>query len=844
MKKVPSRFVLLFLLFGLLYFPVFPQENNGIYIDEEGFMRWNENHKKAFFFGVNYAAPFAFGYRHIKARGMDLEKAIEQDVYHLARMGVNAFRIHVFDTEITDAQGNIKDNEHLRLFDYLIAELEKRKIKIILTPIAFWGNGYPEEDTPTDAFSYRYGKLEALVNKKAWQAQENYLNQFFSRKNRYTGKVYYKDPSVIAAEINNEPQHSGAKKKVTKYIDRMIQSVRSTGWDKPIFYNISESPQYADAVVQSKANGYTFQWYPSGLVAGRTQQGNFLPHVSKYNIPFDTIPGFEKGAKMVYEFESADIEDSYVYPEIAKSFRNAGFQWATLFAYDPMALADVNTEYQTHYLNLAYTPSKAISFMIAGQVFKEDSRAEISYEHSRSELVEDTLFYYSNSSKLVPPRPEALKHIAGVGRSPVVNYTGSGAYFLDKLASGIWRLEIMPDVIPLSDPFAKASPQKKVRGIEWNAHTMNIRLPNLGKGYSIAGINKGNSVQSEAREKAIQVSPGAYILRATAKKSFPLSDKQKMGDLEINEFVTPKPDKAEETKIHHRPPRTLSTGSPVVIKATASGVSPTDSLTLTLYTTHRKSQKLKMERKGSEYAVALPDNTLEPGVLRYYISVYQENRNLTFPGKREGLPSDWDFYSNEAYEIFVNHPEAGITLFDPKRDRNNLNFYSKNWKENPYSFVAATEESDKLGLESWVTSSGNEKENFTDWQVYVGDLIQNRKQDLKGFKTLKIKVKSNRRKASASIALITKEGNSYTASFKLNDHLSTISVPLKDLQQKKMFLLPRPYPGFQPFYYDSKEKKKFNLHDVERVGIRFPAESAEEESDESRSMTIFKITLE
>ena len=72
---------------------------------------------------------------------------------------------------------------------------------------------------------------------------------------------------------------------------------------------------------------------------------------------------------MVYEFDAADIMESHMYPAMAKSFRGAGFQWATQFAYDPMAIAYGNTEYQTHYLNLAYTPSKAISMLIAGEVF-------------------------------------------------------------------------------------------------------------------------------------------------------------------------------------------------------------------------------------------------------------------------------------------------------------------------------------------------------------------------------------------------------------------------------------------------------------------------------------------
>ena len=80
-----------------------------------------------------------------------------------------------------------------------------------------------------------------------------------------------------------------------------------------------------------------------------------------YKIPFgDTIPAFKNKAKMVYEFDAGDVYESYMYPAMARSFRSAGFQWATQFAYDPLATAYANTEYQTHYLNYAYTPSKAI----------------------------------------------------------------------------------------------------------------------------------------------------------------------------------------------------------------------------------------------------------------------------------------------------------------------------------------------------------------------------------------------------------------------------------------------------------------------------------------------------
>ena len=89
---------------------------------------------------MNYTVPFAYGYRSHKALGIDIEKAIDADVYHMARLGLDAFRVHVWDVEISDSLGNLLENEHLRLFDYLVKKLKEHNIKILITPIAFWGN--------------------------------------------------------------------------------------------------------------------------------------------------------------------------------------------------------------------------------------------------------------------------------------------------------------------------------------------------------------------------------------------------------------------------------------------------------------------------------------------------------------------------------------------------------------------------------------------------------------------------------------------------------------------------------------------------------------------------------
>ena len=133
-------------LFGFALLPAFAQKSGQIptiYVDRHGVMRWSDTKEEASFFGVNYTLPFAHAYRAIGYLGMDRKQAIDRDVYHLARLGINAYRIHLWDVELSDERGNLLENEHLELMDYLLARLEERGIRIIITLQTNFGNGYP-----------------------------------------------------------------------------------------------------------------------------------------------------------------------------------------------------------------------------------------------------------------------------------------------------------------------------------------------------------------------------------------------------------------------------------------------------------------------------------------------------------------------------------------------------------------------------------------------------------------------------------------------------------------------------------------------------------------------------
>jgi len=805
------------------------QNKQGIYVDASGVIRWEKDHKEAAFFGTNYTAPFAYGNRAILRMGITAEQAIKDDVYHFSRLGLDAFRVHVWDQEISDAEGNLINNEHLRLFDFLLAELKKRKIKTLVTPIAFWGNGYPEKDESTGSFANKYGKDKSVVSEEAFKAQENYLKQFFKHKNPYTGLTYQQDVDVLATEINNEPHHSGPKERATEYVNRMTAAIKSTGWTKPIFYNISESPWYADAIVKADVQGHTFQWYPTGLVAGHTLQGNYLPNVAKYKIPFDTIPVFKNRAKAVYEFDAGDVMAPIMYPAMARSFRTAGFQWATQFAYDPMATAYANTEYQTHYLNLAYTPSKAISMLIASKVFHQATRIDslnngnvfgpfkIDYKSSLSEMNSPEEFYYSNTtpSKIIDVKK--LKHIAGVGSSEIVQYQGRGAYFIDRVTTGIWRLEVMPDAIQIRDPFEKASPKKEVTRIIWANLPIEIDLPDLGSDFTVKGLNTGNTFDSKAARHHFMVSPGVYLLVRKNLKSN-LNGQNIYQNITLGEFVAPKASQAE-VFVKHQPLSTVSEDVSFQVNAEITGLSLKDSAFIQFNNANRWKNIPLQKTQEYRYAASVPAELVKNGLLKYQIIVHKANGDdVTFPADVKGNPNAWDKLETESYQTDVAAKDALLEIFNAGIDGKNSNIYSPDWGNNKVDYVSAENPS---VLQMKLSINMPKKDRLMGFQSFFADKMTGRITELNRLKTLVVKVKANIENTKVKVGLIDTDAHFFATEILAGKDFKLIEIPLNQLKNDSQLLLPRPYPGFLPLYYPSSNQMAFSIKNAEKLEVTF-----------------------
>jgi len=794
-------------------------EKNLVYVDKQGVMRYTKDKSEASFFGVNYTVPFAYGYRSIKALGKDLKKAIRDDVYHFSRLGLDAFRVHMWDQEITDSLGNLLVNEHLDLFDYLLQQLEKRNIKIIITPIAFWGNGYPERDERTPGFSRVYGKDQSVVKEEAIKAQENYLKQLMIHVNPYTNTTYKDDQGIIAIEINNEPHHSGPKEKTTEYVNRLAAAIRSTGWTKPVFYNISESPFYSDAIAKANVEGHSFQWYPSGLVANHEQKGNFLPNVDRYTIPFDSVPAYRNKARMVYEFDAADILQSYMYPAMARSYRTAGFQWCTQFAYDPMATAYANTEYQTHYLNVAYTPSKAISLLIASKVFHKVPRLKsygsfptdtlfdvfrVSYKNSLSEMNSEEEFYYSNSTDTKPKDVSKLKHIAGVGNSPVVQYEGTGAYFLDKIENGAWRLEIMPDAIYIRDPFDRASPKKEVVRIEWNENKMSIHLPGIGEGFKITPFTSSDDEYLPVfRNGYLVIRPGTYLINVTSPVKM------------AAEFVAPS-HQLQELFLSHISYTEVSPGKPFVITAKIAGADTLDKISLELRTTPRWRNIPMQKKYAGEYFAEVPADAAMPGVLNYRIIIQKANNDYyVFPGNYKGNPFAWDNTNNDTWQTIVASDKSALEIFNINNDRSNLIQYNPDWRNNTFRFVPS-DKSSQLAVK--ITAKNLTDKQMMGFQFYFGDKLKGRQSELSSFTKLVVRVRAEN-PVKAKLSLITNDALCFSGNINATSEWMDIKIPLNSLQPDSFLLLPRPFPGFLPLWFKSSATGNLNIADAEKMQI-------------------------
>ena len=490
-------------------------------VDADGVMRWTDDGSEVAVFGVNYYTPFALDYRVLGERGFDRKETIRRDVAHFRRLGLTAMRLHCFDREISDRDGALVDNDHLDLLDYLIAECASNGMYTVLTPLAAWGGGEWTRDTKGFTTDVPMSRLTS--DRSLWKAAARYEEEFASHVNRYTGLRYADDPAVLCFELINEPAYTNKTPaaEVAEFANVLLDGIRRSGTKKPVLYSATWNKRN-DCIPYLRMDGVTGVYYATGLRANGALPGLQLGRVRGSSLKGE--PRLSKMVKVIYEFDAADMVGAYMYPAMAAVFREEGVQSATQFQYDATPLAGDNVSYKTHYLNLVYTPQKAISLAIAAEVFRRTPRGtpyvpdvyEVSFPPFRvnapenlSEMVTEEALYHTATPKAAVPDVGKLKHVWGCGSSPVVSSDGSGAYFLDRVADGLWRLQTYPSVLPVADPYTGLPGKKTV--VLGNGVCMKVLLPDLGDAFCITATETGMPVANAVGGRFV-VAPGDYVL--------------------------------------------------------------------------------------------------------------------------------------------------------------------------------------------------------------------------------------------------------------------------------------------------------------------------------------------
>jgi hypothetical protein len=803
-----------------------------IYVDPTGVLRWRTSNVEVAMLGANYCLPSASDYRAAGMIGTDRKKMIDDDMTHFARMGWDALRLSFWgDWECCDRDGNLIANDHLDLLDYLIFRAKQRDLHMLFSPIVTYSSMWPGPDDPAAVGFSRYFKKDELgTNPKAIAAQVNYLKQILNHVNPYTKLALKDEPYICFVELINEPaQHPQDFDGSVSYINALNDAVRETGCQKITFFNFSQDFAMAQAIAASNADGASFAWYPSGLVAGHQLRGNFLRTLDDYSPML--APELANRPRVVYEYDMPDVMSGYHYPAMARTFRSVGAQSAAMFSYDMLATAPYNLGWQTHCLNMVYTPQKAASAIIASQVMRRIPRMQpvgpypqntrfgdfrVSYEENLSELVSKDLFYYSNNTRSRPSAPDQLRRIVGFGSSPTVHYEGVGLYFLDRIADGAWRLEVYPDSLQIDDPFAPTRIDRLVFQLISRAWPMNIDLPDLGSSFTVEPLNKGNAYATRSQRGGFTIRPGVYLLTNSARSgSFKVPDRLQGVPyyLGMREYVCPEPSGAPACVVLHAQSE-YPADKPISITATVAAADVPGGVSLQFVGAGAPASPVNMRRSaGYDYSAVLPAGSFPAGEVRFTVSVKIGGKVLVFPHDSPVAAT-----RAESYRMKVVPVDSPVVIFDPSRDVANLSVSRSGESRNR---IAKTVEGSQPGIEAYPLGSPSDHlaEDFTA-SLYIGDRISDRGAKIADARSVRIRLKGLVAPSVIRLTLVEKDGAAWSGKVFASSQWTEVVVPIADLRSAKSAMVPQAYPGTWSYWLSPPSgRTSIDLANVERLQL-------------------------
>ena len=824
--------------------PVAPAPaTRAVFLDRDGVVRWRDNRQEVVLYGANYTLPSASDYRAAGYLNADRKKMIEEDMAHFARMGWDGLRLSFWgDWENADKTGNLVQNEHLDLQDYLIAQARARGIYILFSPITTYNANWPDalQDTTDPGFSKYYDRGKLGTDSAAWAAQVNYIRQILEHVNPYTGTALKDEPSILFIEPINEPWHHPENLDMSvRYINALSDAIRSTGTKQLIFYNVSQDFRITEAIRKSKVQGVTFGWYPTGLNSGRELHGNYLRTVDHFNPMMSReLQGLPR---IVYEFDSPDLRTGYMYPAMARTFRTAGAQFAAMFAYDMLRTSSRNLGWQTHFLNLVYTPRKAISSVIAAEAMRRLPRGQdygqypgnmqfgdfrVSHDGNSAELLAADAFMHAGDTRNPPPSVAKLQRIAAYGSSPVVDYPGEGVYFLDKVRTGLWRLELYPDAVPVRDPFEMPNAEKIVTRAIYRSWEMRVTLPELGSTFTVQRLNRGAATMMErAQDGRFTASPGVYLLSASGAVE-PSSLPAHVGRVGMMEFVAPAPDTMATSVIVDAAPEYVR-GQPMTFRAKVVATGAPDSVALFVRPLGRSwfSRYPMQAARGYDYQAVIPGDSLKEGPHQYMVTVAHDKTSITFPEGIHRRPWDWDFSARSFWTTNVVAPTSPLVLFRPAEDIARMAFtrIGDAGRQGIFRVVTpAITGEPAFHLELPVNNDWS-PEDYTA-SVTINDRITARGRSIDAAKSVVVRLRGIGTSQIVHLTLVERDGTSWSAPLTIDPDFVERTIPIGDFRIGRGVMLPQGFPGQWLYWLPPAEGRggagdRVRIGDVERLQI-------------------------
>ena len=386
-----------------------------------------------------------------------------------------------------------------------------------------------------------------------------------------------------------------------------------------------------------------------------------------------------------------------------------------------------------------------------------------------------------------------LSHIAGVGSSPLVQYQGSGAYFLDKQQDGLWQLEVYPDATQLDDPHQNSSLKREAVRLSVSQRDIRLKLADLGQDFV---LQRADGQQAQAQNGTVSVQPGRYVV---AKNTAMLANAKTQG----RPFLLPEI-AAQQPLLVHQPLRQWPIDQPLPVCGQLSGANQPSNLKVSLFYRLQGEQQVQQQALQAEdlgrycTKLKLPANS---GMLQYQLVVQDNSQALSFPDAVNALPSDWDFPQSSAHSFttLLQQPGAAVPLFDAKADQTTL-LYPKDAQVSQQWLAGERQQGLTLRLRPAKTP---------DWQQPPLALLRTEthavmglsQRDLSGYTKVAIKMRAvlskTQDKMPVRFALLNKDGLAFGIDLEATAEWRYQLVPLTALQATPT-LLTQAYPTFMP----------------------------------------------